>query len=188
MRALIIYESVFGNTHTVAEAIAEGLRTAGEATLVPAADAEGSLLASVDVDLLIIGGPTHGHGLPALYTRKPEPRTAASAYGLPQAAPGASEESDLRSVLDALPVGSHVEPQGIAVKHQVAAAAFDTRRSGPVLFTGRTSRAIAKRLRQRGYASAARPASFLVDGQDQLLAGEIDRAVQWGKSLAAHGS
>lgn len=188
MRALIIYESVSGNTHTVAEAIAEGLRTSGEATLVPAADAEGSYLTNVDVDLLIIGGPTHVHGLPALYTRKPAVRTAAPPAGRPHAEPGASEESDLRSVLETLPAGSHVEPQGIAVKHQVAAAAFDTRRSGAALFTGRASRAIAKRLRQRGYASAARPASFLVDGEGRLLDGEIDRAVQWGKSLAADGS
>jgi flavodoxin len=29
MRALIIYESMFGNTHAVADAIAEGLRTSG---------------------------------------------------------------------------------------------------------------------------------------------------------------
>ncbi|MEY9857804.1 hypothetical protein ABH935_003417 [Catenulispora sp. GAS73] len=186
MRALIIYESVFGTTHTVADAIAEGLRTSGEATVVSAADAEGADL--TNVDLLIIGAPTHLHGLPALYTRKSALRAAESAQGRLHAEPGASEAYGLRSVLETLPVGSHVEPQGIAVKHQVAAAAFDTRRSGPALLTGRAGRAIAKHLRQRGYASAATPASFLVDSEDQLLDGEIDRAVAWGKSLAAHDS
>lgn len=186
MRALIIYESMFGNIHTVAAAIAEGLRTSGEATVVSAADAEGTDL--TNVDLLIVGGPTHMHGLPALYTRKSALRTAESSHGRLHAVPGASEEYGLRSVLETLPVGSHVEPQGIAVKHQVAAAAFDTRRSGPALLTGRASRAIAKRLRQRGYARAAMPASFRVDSEDQLLDGEIDRAVAWGKSLAVRGS
>jgi hypothetical protein len=185
MSALIIYESMFGTTRAIADAIAEGLRTSGEATVVSAADAEGTDL--TNVDLLIIGGPTHMHGLPALYTRKSALRMAQSSRGRLNAEPGASEEYGLRSVLETLPVGSHVEPQGIAVKHQVAAAAFDTRRSGPALLTGRSSRAIAKRLRQRGYASAATPASFLVDGKDQLLDGEIDRAVAWGKALAAHG-
>ena len=186
MRALIIYESMFGNTHAVADAIAEGLRASGEATVVSAADAEGTDL--TNVDLLVVGGPTHMHGLSGLYTRRSALRTAESSHGQLHAEPGASEEHGLRSVLETLPAGSHIEPQGIAVKHQVAAAAFDTRRSGPALLTGRASRTIAKRLRQRGYARAATPASFLVDSKDRLLDGEIDRAVAWGKVLAAHGT
>jgi len=44
MNALIIYESMYGNTHLVASAIAEGLRAHGEATIVAVDD---------------VGGPTH---------------------------------------------------------------------------------------------------------------------------------
>ena len=39
MRALVVYESMYGNTRHVAEAIAEGLGGEGVATLVPIAEA-----------------------------------------------------------------------------------------------------------------------------------------------------
>jgi flavodoxin len=35
MRTLIVYESMFGNTHLIAEAIGAGLRSHGQATVVP---------------------------------------------------------------------------------------------------------------------------------------------------------
>ena len=37
MKAVIVYESVFGNTPTVADAIAEGFRPGNEATVAPLA-------------------------------------------------------------------------------------------------------------------------------------------------------
>lgn len=186
MKAVIIYESMFGNTHAVADAIAVGLRSGGEATVVSAADAGKADLS--DVDLLVVGGPTHVHGLPWLSTRKSAIREAETSHGRLRAEPGA-EEYGLRTVLEDLPEGGHAarEGKGNGAKHR-AAAAFDTRRSGPALLTGRASRAIAKRLRKRGYESAAAPASFLVDGKEQLLDGEIDRAVAWGRSLASDRS
>lgn len=190
MKAVIIYESMFGNTHAVADAIAEGLRTEGvraegEVTVVSAADAEKTDL--TDVDLLIVGGPTHAHGLSRLSTRKSAVQKAETSHGRLRAEPGAAEEHGLRTVLDDLPEGGHGGRDGDGAKHP-AAAAFDTRVSGPALLTGRASRTIAKRLRKRGYESAATPASFLVDKKDNLLDGEIDRAVAWGKSLAADRS
>ena len=38
-KVLVVYESMFGNTHAVAEAVAAGLRSAVEVTLVDVADA-----------------------------------------------------------------------------------------------------------------------------------------------------
>ena len=35
MRALIVYESMYGNTHEIADKIAEGLRPHGEVHVVP---------------------------------------------------------------------------------------------------------------------------------------------------------
>lgn len=57
MRTLIVYESVHGNTKSVAEAIACGI--GGDTTLleVDAAPRE------VDYDLLVIGAPTYGLGM-----------------------------------------------------------------------------------------------------------------------------
>jgi hypothetical protein len=185
MKALIIYESMFGNTHAVADAIAAGLRTEGEATVISAAEAGKTDL--TDVDLLVVGGPTHAHGLPWLSTRRSAVQKAESSQGRLHTEPGAAEEYGLRTVLEDLPEGGHDGPAGNGAKHPMTAA-FDTRRSGPALLTGRASRAIAKRLRKRGYEPAATPASFLVDGHDHLLDGELDRAAAWGKSLAGDRS
>ena len=58
MKALVVYESMYGNTHAVADALADVLgpdvdvRPVHEAGSVPG-----------DVDLLVVGGPTHMHGL-----------------------------------------------------------------------------------------------------------------------------
>ena len=39
MRVVIVYESMFGNTHLIADAIAEGLAPGNEVTVVPVAQA-----------------------------------------------------------------------------------------------------------------------------------------------------
>ena len=79
MRALVVYESMYGNTHEIARNIADGLRTNYEVTLVPVAEATTDLVAGAD--LLVAGAPTHMHGLPSVATRRmphgPPPRTAA---------------------------------------------------------------------------------------------------------------
>src|SRR4029079_8676747 len=68
MKAVVIYESMYGNTHKIANAIAEGLRWHGEAVVVPIGDADASLLS--DADLVVVGGPTHAHGMSHAATRK----------------------------------------------------------------------------------------------------------------------
>lgn len=54
MKALVVYDSVFGNTEKVAQAIAAALQT----TAVPVGQATPDQLA--ELDLLIIGSPTRG--------------------------------------------------------------------------------------------------------------------------------
>jgi flavodoxin-like protein len=181
VKSVVIYESMFGNTHAVADAIAAGLRTGGEASVVSAAEAGKADLSGID--LLVVGGPTHVRGLPWLASRKSAMREAEASHGRLHAEPTAGGQHGLRAVLEDLPNGGDDGPEGDGDKHP-AAAAFDTRRFGPAPFTGRASRAIAKRLRHHGYELAAAPASFLVDRREQLLDGEIDRALAWGKSLA----
>ncbi len=58
MKALIVYDSVYGNTEKIARAIAEAITPSDEVKVLRAGEANPSELASID--LLIVGSPTHG--------------------------------------------------------------------------------------------------------------------------------
>ena len=58
MKALIVYDSVYGNTEKIARAVAEAITPSGEVKVLWAGDVNPSELASTD--LLIVGSPTHG--------------------------------------------------------------------------------------------------------------------------------
>jgi flavodoxin I len=58
MKALIVYDSVYGNTENIARAIAEAITPPDEVTVLRAGEANPSDLASIDV--FIVGSPTHG--------------------------------------------------------------------------------------------------------------------------------
>jgi flavodoxin len=61
VKSLVVYISHKGNTQRVAEAIGEELRAKGSAEVLPAGEAPA--LMEPDVDLLVVGGPTEGHGM-----------------------------------------------------------------------------------------------------------------------------
>jgi flavodoxin I len=58
MKALIVYDSVYGNTEKIASAIAEAITSPDEVKVLRAGEVNPSELASFD--LLIVGSPTHG--------------------------------------------------------------------------------------------------------------------------------
>ena len=64
MNAVVVYESVYGNTRQIAHAIADGL---GGAAVVPVHEAAAH---GTEVDLLVVGGPTHMHGLATARSRQ----------------------------------------------------------------------------------------------------------------------
>jgi hypothetical protein len=71
----------------------------------------------------------------------------------------------------------------------IVTAAFDTRIKGPELLWGSAAKGAAKQLAAAGFRNA-QARSFIVDGPtgpqfDRLLTGELDRAREWGKTLAA---
>jgi flavodoxin I len=57
MKALVVYDSVYGNTEKIAKAIGEAIAPSGEVKLVRVGEANPSQL--TPVDLLIVGSPTH---------------------------------------------------------------------------------------------------------------------------------
>jgi flavodoxin-like protein len=167
MRALVVYESMFGNTKSLALAIADGVRTSMEVSAVEVADAPSPL--PPDVDLLIVGGPTHAHGLTSPNSRA----NAAERAGIRLVSRG----SGIREWLEALSPGSH----------EIAATAFDTRIKGPELLTGSAAKGAAKRLKGLGFRLMP-VASFVISGAtgepfDRLPAEELERARAWGASL-----
>jgi hypothetical protein len=170
MRAVVVYESMFGHTREIAEQVATGLRTAvPDVTVIHVGRVGTEQLASAD--LLVVGGPTHVHGLPGERSRLAAVSDPAKYGRGAQLEPGA-DGLGLREWFETMP-SSHGR-----------AAAFDTRASGPPLLTGRASQGIAKRLARRGFDLVADPESFVLGPDAGLADGEPARAEAWGRSLA----
>ena len=68
MQALVVYESMYGNTRAVATDIAAGLDGTHEVALVPVARATRELVAMAG--LIVAGAPTHLHGMPTIASRR----------------------------------------------------------------------------------------------------------------------
>jgi hypothetical protein len=173
MKAVVVYESMYGNTHLVAEAIGAGLRerAAGGAdvVVVPVERAAEATLAAAD--LVVVGGPTHAHGMSRTNTRK----AAVDAAGKPKSDLSVDPDAEgpgLRDWFDTLG------------KLTVNAAAFDTRIDAPPVLTGRASKGITRELRRHGCTVIADPESFLVTKANHLEDHEEQRAREWGAVLA----
>lgn len=161
MRYLVVYESAFGNTREVAEAVAAGLGQDAEVVDVGSAPP----LAELDVDLLVVGGPTHAFGM-----SRPQTREDAAGRG------GHPPSTGIREWLEA------------ADRHSLRVATFDTHTRKPN-FPGTASKAAARQLRALGCTLVADPEKFWVHGdQGPLLDGEQDRARQWGAGLISSAS
>lgn len=168
MKIAVIYGSIYWNTAAVAEAIADGLRGAGDVDVRPAGDE------SIDVDLLVVGAPTHAHGLPTSMGR-----TALEKAGQDAEAKGEPLDyqptAAVRQLLNRLP-----ESDGLA------AACFDTRFEKSRILTGSAARTMTKKLGRKGYRVIAEAESLLVtDTEGPLKDGELERARRWGESLAS---
>jgi hypothetical protein len=176
MDVRIVFESMFGNTRAVAEAIAAGVRAADDRAtveVVPASEATGGKLDHVD--LLVVGAPTHMMRTSSARTR----RMAAQMAEKPPAKGGApinlepgATGAGVREWLDALPP---------APAHAAVAAVFDTRLGHS--WSGRAGRSIARRLRHHGYPVTDRRSFIVGDMQGPLLDHELDRARSWGPDL-----
>jgi hypothetical protein len=168
MRVLVVYESMFGNTRAIAEAVVAGLSGATDVALVPVRDV--TLEQVQAADILVVGGPTHAHGMSSSQSRKGAPDYV-DKFDVPLVLEPGWDGPGLRDWFATLPEGHG------------RGAAFDTRADINHLLSGRASRGIADRLRHHGYRLIADPESFLVDRQNQLLPEELVRAKEWGTSL-----
>lgn len=167
--ALVVYESMFGNTEMVAGAIADGLAEHVRVRLVEVGEAPAVL--PDDVELLVVGAPTHAFRMSTAQSRQ------AAAQQL-QGGEILSMRIGVREWLAALP----------AARRGVAAAAFDTVVERPrwIRWFGAAGRGVEKRLRRLGFGSTAPAEHFLVSGtKGPLAAGEQERAHEWGARIGA---
>jgi len=160
MKAIVVYESLWGNTAAVARAIAEGIGP--EARALSTAEATAAEIAGAD--LIVAGAPVHAFSLPSEQSRK----NAGGGNGKTPA-PDLSHPA-MRSWLAGLAPG-----KGLS-------AAFETAfKWSP---SGATS-AIGRGLQRAGYRSISKARRFIVTGgSGPLRAGEAEKARAWGAELA----
>ncbi|HEX6149753.1 flavodoxin domain-containing protein [Nocardioides sp.] len=167
-RASVIYESMFGNTAAVAEAVADALRAADiTVDLVPVSAAPRA--AALAVDVVLLGAPTHAFTLSRARTREDAVR---------QGAPADRAATGLREWL----ADARIHPPSAPI----AAAVFDTRSGSVRHLPGSAARKAARLARGAGFRPVLGAHSSYVDGIDgPLLEGELDRARAWATELAA---
>ena len=159
MKTLLVYESMWGNTKTVAETIAGAL--GDDATLVEVRGAPTTL--PPDIDLLVVGGPTHAFSM-----SRPSTRHDAETKG----ADASHTDTGIREWLEALPASD------------IRVATFDTRVGSVRHLPGSAARAAAKEVRRHHLGHLVDTQSFYVaDTDGPLLDGELDRAHRWAQKL-----
>jgi hypothetical protein len=164
MSALLVFESMYGSTAAIAEAVAAGLAdlqiptTVCEVGLAPLPSFQKR------PSLLVVGAPTHQRGLSTGRTRD------AARGDVPETV---SRGDGVREWLDQL--DGRVGNQPTAV--------FDTAVAGRL--SGSAANAIGKRLTKAGAHLVVPPESFTVSGRSSgLLPDELEHARSWGRSLA----
>lgn len=169
MRALVVFESMFGNTEKVARAVAEGLEPLFATEVVEVGQAPTAF--DPGLDLLVVGAPTHAFGL-----SRPSTRDTAAGQ-----APGelVSRGIGVREWLTGL--------APLDERHRgTPGAAFDTRLAKPSWLTGSAARGIGRRLRRCGYRLVTAPAGFHVAATaGPLIVDEAERARRWAATIAA---
>jgi hypothetical protein len=169
VKAVVVFQSLWGSTAAAARAIGEGLGKG--AVVLSTSEATPAVLKGAD--LIVAGAPIHAFRLPTQESL----RSAQERPPGPNKIPPNVSHKLMSTWLEELPLGT------------TAVAAFDTRVNGPLGFGGASK--IMNGLKKAGYVPIAKPRGFSVAlrGVDPtengvLLEGEVERARQWGEELA----
>jgi len=157
MKALVVYDSVFGNTEKVAQAIGGALGSPEEVGVLRVGDVKPEQLAGVHV--LIVGSPTRAFS--------PTPAT--------------------KAMLKAIPAKALNGVKVAAFDTRISMEDTDSGflRTMVKVF-GYAAKPIADRLKSKGGDLVLPPEGFYVqDSEGPLKEGELERAGAWAKQVAA---
>ncbi|MCL7454701.1 MAG: flavodoxin domain-containing protein [Anaerolineae bacterium] len=158
MKAMVVYDSQYGNTAKVAQTIGQALEGSAEVTVVKVGTVDPEQLRGLD--LLVVGSPT----------QKFSPTGATKDF----------LKSIPRGALDGVRIAAfdtRFTPEEI---EKVGILAFFVR-----LF-GYAAEPMASRLQKKGGNLVAPPQWFYVAGTEgPLLEGELERAAEWATEIAA---
>ncbi len=159
MKAIVVYESHWGNTASIARAIADGLGVEAAALTT----SEASAAALDGIDLIVAGAPILGFSLPT--------KDMINSLSGPQyrAIPPDLSHPAMREWLDGLPNGN------------IRVAAFETR----IWWSpGSAAKTILGELGKLGYQPIGAEKFIVKDKHGPLKEGELERAKKWGEELA----
>lgn len=157
MKAVIVYDTAFGNTEKVALAIAQALGQGEAVNVLKAGNAQPEDLSHAD--LLIVGSPTQKfRPLPSISTL------------LQSIAPNGLQNVQVAAF------DTRISPEEVAKVGILALL---------VKLFGYAAEAIGKKLSTKGGTLLVPPQGFYVQGtQGPLLEGEVERAAAWAKEIA----
>jgi flavodoxin len=157
MKALVVYDSAFGNTAQIAQAIGGALGSQEAVTILQVGNVAPDQLS--DVKLLVVGSPTQGF----------RPTQAITDFLKSMSVPGLNGVKvaafDTRLSTD--------ENQSFLVRFIVGIGGY-------------AAKTIASRLSKSGGDLLVPPEGFFVEGKEgPLKAGELERAAGWAKQILA---
>lgn len=171
MRAVIVFESLFGNTELLAGLVRNGLQCADcEVELIEVGTALSEQVDLSRYDLLVVAAPTH-----ALSLSRPESRAEAVARG----ADPRREAVGVREWLSSF--------EGKLPDRLPLVAVFDTRVNKARHWPGSAAKRASRWLRQDGFDVIERMSFYVDDIAGPLTPGETRRAEEWGLRLCERG-
>jgi len=158
MKALVIYDSVFGNTEQIAQAIGNALGSQEDVEILRVSNVKPEQLTGLK--LLIVGSPT----------RQFRPTAA------------------INNLLKRIPQNGLKGVKVAAFDTRFTMSAIEESRVLPffVRLFGYAAKPIADRLKRKGGELIIPPEGFFVEGvEGQLKEGELERAADWAKQIIA---
>jgi flavodoxin I len=157
MKVLIVYDSYFGNTEQVAQAMGDALRPQADVDVLRVSEAKPEQLTGLDA--LIVGSPTRAFS--------PTPAIKQFLGSMPRQ----SLDGVKVAAFDTRIAVEETGPRFLALLVKVF---------------GYAAKPIATRLERKGGALAAAPEGFIVEGSEgPLKEGELERAADWAQQVVA---